>query len=364
MESKRILFISPTLSSGGAERQMVTIASLLKQKGYIIEFLCYAKGNFYEYLLRENNIKVHWMILPNYFKRMVSVRSFIRKGGYDVVISFLETPNFLNNLATLGGRKWKVITGERSAKEINFYSIKGKIFAWFQRYSDVLVCNSENAKYMWLKYYPQYEKKIKVIYNTVTLNLNNSEYIPLYNGKLNIVIAASYQYLKNIIGIVKALGTMTEYEKMRIHIDWYGRKEVVKGDSRVYDEAASLIQNSALQDVISLHDETKEIHDRMQEADIVGLFSSVEGLPNVICEAMYLGKPVIMSKVSDFSILVDETNGFLCEWDKLESIKNTLLQASRLSVDQLIKMGNNSKEKAIKLFSVKNVINKWIDVIN
>ena len=195
-------------------------------------------------------------------------------------------------------------------------------------------------------------------------NLNNSEYIPLYNGKLNIVIAASYQYLKNIIGIVKALGTMTEYEKMRIHIDWYGRKEVVKGDSRVYDEAASLIQNSALQDVISLHDETKEIHDRMQEADIVGLFSSVEGLPNVICEAMYLGKPVIMSKVSDFSILVDETNGFLCEWDKLESIKNTLLQASRLSVDQLIKMGNNSKEKAIKLFSVKNVINKWIDVIN
>ncbi len=359
MNCKRILFLSPSLGSGGAEKQMVTVASLLKDKGYDVEFLCYTEGNFYEHILDAKGIKVHWIIQSNYLKRMVTVRRSIRKGGYYTIVSFLQTPNFLNNFAAVGGRKWKVITGERSAREDFFKSKRGKVFAWFQRYSDAIVCNSENARNMWVKYYPQYENKLKVIYNTVTLQPVSAEYIPKRYGRLHIVVAASYQYLKNPIGVVKALALMSDEEKEKIRIDWYGRKEVVRGDTRAYDEAIELIKQHGLGDVIALHGDTKEIHDRMQEADMIALFSSREGLPNAICEGMTLGKPIIMSKVSDYNVLIDESNGFLCDWDSPVSIKNCLVKASELTIVELKQKGEFSRRKAEKLFSNENVIKAW-----
>lgn len=364
MDCKRILFLSPNLGSGGAERQMVTVASLFKDKGYDVEFLCYTEGDFYEHILKAKGIMVHWIILPNYFKRMMRVRSFIRKGGYDVVVSFLETPCFLNNFAAVGGRKWKIITGERNSKEKHLKSKRGKIFAWFQRYSDAIVCNSENARNMWLKYYPQYENKLKVIYNTVTLQPVSTKYIPKRNGRLHMVVAASYQYLKNPIGVVNALALMSDDERSRIRIDWYGKKEVLSGDTRAYDEAIELIEQHGLGDVIALHGETKQIQDRMNEADVVGLFSSVEGLPNAICEGMSLGKPVIMSKVSDYDVLIDESNGFLCDWDSAESIRDVFIKASSLTIDKLVQMGECSRHKAERLFENASVIDKWINVVN
>ena len=123
---ERILFLSHNIgyNGGGAERQIVTVACLLKEKGYDVEFLCYCRGSFYENILEEHNIKINWLISSSYIGRMLSIRKFIRKNKYDVVISFQETPNFLNCFAAIGGKKWKVITSERSAKEEFFCTQK------------------------------------------------------------------------------------------------------------------------------------------------------------------------------------------------------------------------------------------------
>ena len=359
----RILFLAMNLGSGGAERQMVTVASLLKDRGYDVEFVCYSEGDFYLNLLEERSIPVYWKIEPNYFKRMLSIRHFIRHGKYDAVISFLETPNFLNNFSALGGRTWKVITGERSAQEKTFESVKSKVFCWFQRFSDIIVCNSENAKQMWVKHFPQYGKKLRVIYNTVTLQSITSRYIAKRNNKLHIVVAASYQYLKNPIGLVNALSLMSVEERDKVYIDWYGKKEVLTGDTRAYDEARELIEKNRLESVINLHGNSKEIHDRMNEADVVALFSRVEGLPNVICEGMTIGKPIIMTKISDYRVLVDDSNGFLCDWNQPESIKEVIVAAANQNVQQLIYKGEQSKQKAMELFKKESVLKSWIELL-
>lgn len=43
-----------SLSSGGAERQLVGLAIMLKQKGYEIEVCTYKTSNFYVEVLRSN----------------------------------------------------------------------------------------------------------------------------------------------------------------------------------------------------------------------------------------------------------------------------------------------------------------------
>ncbi len=360
---KKILFLAMGLGSGGAERQMVTIARLLKEKGYDITFLCYSQEDFYAHLLEKEKIPIVWKVENNYLKRIIKVRKHIRKGSYDVVISFLETPNFLNNFSAIGGKSWKVITGERSAKESTFHSRRGKIFAWFQRYSDAIVCNSNNAKQMWENYYPQYKNKLTTIYNTVTLPEITSEYIPRKDGKTHIIVAASYQYLKNPIGLIKALALLNNEERDKIKVNWYGRIEVTKGDTKAYEEAKDLITQYDLLNVINLHEENKNIANKMNKADIVALFSSVEGLPNTICEGMIIGKPIIMTKVSDYQVLVDETNGFICDWDNIESIKYVLSSIINISNKEMLEMGICSKFKADFIFSEKIIFYKWIDIL-
>src|SRR5690606_17385396 len=107
----------------------------------------------------------------------------------------------------------------------------------------------------------------------------------------------------------------------RFEINWYGRIEVVQGDRRAYKESVLLIREHNLDRTIFLNEATKEVADKMNEADVVALFSELEGLPNVICEGMMIGKPIIMTRVSDSDTLIDRTNGILCDWENPKDIK-------------------------------------------
>ena len=360
----KVLCVIPSLGSGGAERQLVSLAVLFKQKGIDVEFLIYHKDFFYKYILDENSIKINLISTNNNFDRVLKVRKFIRDSKSDAVISFLETPSFLACISTVGGKKWKLITTELSSKKSTFESLKGKLFCYFRRYSDLIVCNSYNSMTMWENYHPDYFDKLKVIYNPVILPVITSTYVPKKNNRLNLLVAASYQYLKNPICLIEALSLLDEDIRKKVIVNWYGRKEITAGDTKAYDEAMSLIDKYNLHDVIKLNGPTTDIANKMNEADIVGLFSKLEGLPNAICEAMMIGKPIIMSKVSDYINLVDEENGFLCDWDNPNSIKIALEQAIFLNDKELIKMGLKSKIKADKLFSSEVIVNQWISFLS
>lgn len=359
----KLLLLISSLGSGGAERQLVTMGTLFHEQGLHVEFLVYHEDDFFKHILDEKGIKVNQLCPKNHIDRIIKVRRFIRKSDFDAVISFLEVNNFLASVSAIGGKRWKLITNELSSKMSTFNTPRSKVFNFFQRFSDTLVCNSHNAKLMWEKYYPKYKDKLKVIYNPVLLPIITSEYIPKRDGKLHIIVAASYQYLKNPIGLIKSLLLMNQENRSKIVVNWYGRIEVSKGNTRAYDESVGLIVENNLENVINLNGPTKDIANKMNEADVVALFSELEGLPNAICEGMMIGKPIIMSKVSDYADLVDDTNGVLCDWDNPESIKYALLDAMQWSVDELREKGINSKNKAENLFSSKVIINQWIKLI-
>lgn len=360
----RILCLIDSLGSGGAQRQMVSLLKMLKTRGYNVELLCYHKEEFFADELMECEIPMFWKTGNNGLKRMILIRKFIRNRKYDVVISYLTVPNFLNCFAALGGKNWRVITGERSSEIEVFSTIQGKIFAWFQRYADVIVCNSYNAQNMWATYYPKYKNKLTTIYNKINLSHINTEYIPKKNNKLHVVIAASYDNnRKNPFGLIEALKLLTIQDKDRIVVYWYGEKNVTNGGTKTFDDSLILIKDYGLENIIHLKGPTKDIMNKMNQADMVALVSSVEGLPNTICEGMMLSKPVLMTRVSDYKVLVDESNGFLCDWDNPESIKDALVSAMNKNEEQLIEMGRNSKSKAISLFSEEKIIREWIATI-
>lgn len=361
---KKVVLFTDCLGSGGAQRQVVNIACLLKKAGYDVRVLVYRDVPFYKGILDENQIPLICIETKSNLSRMLSIRRWLRKCGADVVISFLETPCFISCFANIGRKKWKLITTERSAKMSTFTSRKNRIYNWFERFSDVKVGNSQNAMNMWRKYYPQYSDKYSVIYNYVSVpdEYVNAEHQFCSDGKVHIVVAASYQELKNPIRVIEAINMLDDDLKKRLVLDWYGNIEATKNNTEVYDKSVELVHTYRLEECVHLNRDTNEIYRHMSKSDAVALFSTVEGLPNAICEAMIMGKPIIMSKVSDYDVLVDG-NGFLCDpWD-VNSIKCAIKKILISSEAQRKEMGEESQKKAECLFSVSEIQKKWARLI-
>lgn len=359
---RRVLFVAQSLGSGGAERRMVNIAIELKKQNFDPEIICLKEGSFYLSKLEESNIKVIWFTKRNYLVRIITAIKYIRNGNFDIVVSFLETPNIINCLAAIKEKKWKTIIGEASAfyeihKILGWkYVLRGKIIGLLARYCDIIVCNSNHAAHLWTDKYPRYSKKIRTIYNPVVLPEIGSNYIPKKDGIVHVIVAASYQHLKNPVKMAEALAMIED--KSRIRIDWYGRK------AEAYTETNKIIHRHSMEACMVLHDQTKDIANLMMGSDVVALISQVEGLPNAICEGMMMGKPILMSKISDYSTMVDERNGVICDTTDVLLIKKALEDISNLSVGQLKIMGTKSKERALKLFSPDIIFSEWIALLS
>lgn len=360
---KKILFISPSLAQGGAERQIVNVALKLQARGYNVEFLCYSNGNFYEDLLLKSGVPVKW-ILHNYMRRLIACTWYIHERKYDALVSFMPTPSFIACFAAMICKRWRVITGERSSIIRQPKTALEKFSIWLRHYSDAIVCNSDNARKMWAGLFPQYGGKLKTVYNTVEQREITAIYKPKVDDKLHICIAATVYAAKNPVGLINAFVLMSKQERNSIVIDWYGKEEAETGKREVFDETCRLIKEHGLEESIILHPATKEIGNRMMEADCVALFSKYEGLPNAICEGMTLGKPIIMTRVSDYAVLVEEgKSGYLCDWDNPNSIKEALLKMACEGPERLREMGCYSQNKAKELFSEEQVIDQWQKLI-
>lgn len=365
---KKILFLGG-LTAGGAEHQMVVIAKLLKQEGYDVTYFCADNSAFFQKQLEDVNIpiirihenKIASMLKLNVPRTTMLLYGILKKGHFDTVISFLSFWNYENCLfAKRNKTKHKAITGLRNNRDSVFLTRKYKRYVKFEKYSDIKVCNSDNAKRVFAKYFPEHANKLTTIYNIVDLPEIQSKYTIKKDGKVHIIIPASYREVKNPMGLLRALALMDAGERNRLQIDWYGN---IKGGQSCYEQMALFIKENGLESVIILYDATTDIVNKINKADMVGLFSSSEGLPNSICEGMMLGKPIVMTRVSDFDVLVDQTNGFLCDWDNPKSIKEALLSVSKLSENDLLEMGQCSKDKAESLFSKSAILEQWKKII-
>jgi len=358
----RILCVIDDLGSGGAQRQLVNLALGFKERGHEVSFLVYHPADFFYENLIKNDIKVFRIICPNYIKRFIKMRRFIRKGKFDAVLSFLEAANFICELAGLPWRKWMLIVGERSANPAILKSFKLRFYRWLHFFADYLVANSyENLK-MVRKVNPLLSsKKCKVIYNIVDFEKwkPDDKYTLRKDGKFRLVVAASHQYLKNLIGLIKAVQLLSEKEKEQLVVEWYGDKINENYFDNSYPEAIELINKLKLQLNFNFHSATHDLPLIVKSADAVGLFSFYEGLPNIVCEAMVAGKPVIASNVSDIKILI-KNDQFICDPGNPESIKSVISYLLSCNKHELNEICNQNKILGYSLFNKEKNVSKYL----
>lgn len=362
----KILFFIDELGSGGAQRQMVNLALEFVKLGYDITFLTYRKSDFYEKVLKEQNIHIiNISEEGGYLNRLLTCRRIIRKGNYDSVLAFLEGPCFIAEVASFPFRKWKLVVGERSANPTMLTSIKQKLYRILHFKADYVVANSQCNINMLLRINPFLRKEnCKVIYNLYDISnfAVNKQFEYKMEGKTQLVIPSNLRYWKNLDGLIEGVNLLSKEDKVRLQVNWYGHEFEID-DSK--QKGILKIEKYNLKDVFAFHPPTKEILPIMSNSDAVGLFSHFEGLSNTICEAMALGKPIITTKVSDNEIFIkDRETGFLCDSKDYNSIAIALSDLINCDTYELSEMGMKNREIFEKLFDRDNILMSYLKLLS
>lgn len=354
----KILVFSNNLQPGGAERQLVYLVQALLPK-HEVHFLVYDKKGVFIDVLDQLGVTIHTFHRKSIWKSSRELRKLIHRESFDIVVSYLPECNMISVLAGLPFRSWRIITGARSA---NPKYVTDPKLRWYYRIhllSDAVVSNSDTNKRdilkvnKWMK-----SDKINVVYNTLSLIDCHSQYIPFKDGKINIAVAANYRSVKNLEGALRALSAMSLQQREQFHIDWYG----LEIDSTLTD-GRKFISDNHLEGVIALHPSTNHVLDVYNEADVVGLFSHFEGLPNSLCEALLLGKMIICTPVSDMPMLLKDTGNIVCSSDSSFDIQGGLTSLIDMPKEEIINVGNGNKKTFSPLFDKNALVKQLLKVI-
>lgn len=355
---KNILLLIDHLGSGGAQRQLVGLATLLKQNGYNVNVITYYNIPFYKSFLDDNNIP-HKVLnnAESKFFRIFKVNNAIRKYNPDVLISYLDTPSIIACICKLLGGKWKLIVSDRNTSQS--YSIRQRIKLYFFKFADYIIPNSNSQKEFIIKNCPQLKNKTHVITNF----LDTSFFSPLQvSNKRNIIptilSVGRMAPQKNIpryaeaLCIAKSKGTIFKAK-------WYG-----KLNNDIIAECKKISKQYGYENILEFHDAEKNILPIYQSNDIFCLPSLYEGYPNVLCEAMSCGMPILCSRICDNPLIVEESkNGFMFDPQNIQDISSTIINILNLSTQTLDKMGDYSRKLSIEKFSSDIFIKKYLQLI-
>jgi glycosyltransferase involved in cell wall biosynthesis len=104
--------------------------------------------------------------------------------------------------------------------------------------------------------------------------------------------------------------------------------------------------------------------DFLHLADCVVLPSYREGTPRSLLEAASVAKPIITTDAVGCREVVDHgINGYLCEPRSVEDLKAKMEQMLLLSEAERLQMGLKGREKIVKHFDEKIVIDRYVEVI-
>lgn len=320
----KILLVTEGLGSGGAERQLVGLATTLKKIGYDVFVLTYYKKDFYKSVLDDNNIpnEVYGAALNKYF-RFITLTRRINSYNPTIIISFLPGSNVALGLAKiLGLLKSKLVLSERSFTLK--WTYKTKLYYSLYWKADAIITNSKAEADNIKNVFPNYTHKIGYIHNFV--DFEKFKPLPyIRNDTFKIISVGRIREGKNLKGLILALSALKK-EGCNIEIDWYGNDY----NDDFSTSVKSLITKECVSDVFRLKEPVKNIQDYYPKYDVFCLPSFFEGYPNVIVEAMSCQLPVICSNVCENPVIVENNvNGFLFDPYNIDeiiaSIKDVLI---------------------------------------
>ena len=312
----RVLCVIDHFGSGGAQRQLVELACGLAERGHAVQaFVYYPQFDFFRARLDARAVPVQGVRKGRGFSPAVllALARLLRRERFDAVVSYLDRPNTYTELAhALTGSRATLIVSERSSHRHD----RHRALAWSKRLlharAHAVVANNHTHA-DWLQRHRWLRGKVHCIYNGIDLSaFDATPNAPALHG-LRLLAVGRVGPEKNVLALIDALAEHQRRHGWVPQLSWAGRRDE-NGDARAYLAAvdAALVREPAVARAWHWLGERSDVPALLATHHALVHASFYEGLPNVVCEALAAGRPVLVSAVCDHPRLVaDGERGFL-----------------------------------------------------
>jgi glycosyltransferase involved in cell wall biosynthesis len=221
----KILCVIDHFGSGGAQRQLVTLAIQLASLGHEVHFFIYYPGyDFFRDEVQQAGIRVYEC--PKRRKGfslavLKDLRNLIIDNKYDIALAFLDTPSIYLLLAGIA-TKTKLIVSDRSSY-IKNNSIGLKFKRQLYRLADNIVANSFTQHNWLVNCAYMLSNKVITIYNGYDTKIFfYAPLVPDTKKSLSWVCVGRISPVKNLVALIEGLDIFYRRNNWCPRITWVG----------------------------------------------------------------------------------------------------------------------------------------------
>ena len=357
----KLVFIINIMSAAGAQRQLANLMNYLSTRGWSITLLTFDDGSvpsFYKLdssiqyiplsIMRRQKGLFRSLVMP--LLRPWILREAIRKIKPDVIIPISDLTSILTLVSTFG-LNIPVIVSEMVHPK---FHVMGRFWGGLReliyRCADFVVVQTEEGRSF---FSPEIKRRSKVIPSPVLIpNDFNAKASAIFNTTTKTLIAMGrLSEQKGFDLLLNAFSRVApDFPEWRLNI-W--------GEGDQQAKLESMREELGLIEKVNFPGVTSDSYGEMKKSDLFVLSSRFEGFPNVLCEAMACGLPVISFDCPSGpgSIIRDKFDGILVPPEDVTALA--------VSLKELMRDGELRKSlasKAVEIgerFSVNNVARMW-----
>lgn len=356
---KKIAFLIPSLSTGGAERVVVSLANKFVEKFEVFVIVL----NYTDTVYKVNN-DVHIIYLRD--KYLPSSSSFeaiksnlinlkkifkiVKANQISMLIGFTTSVNVLTIIIAKLLKKPNLIS-ERNNPEVYFPNTFWKnLRSLSYPFTDGLIVQTEFIKGFYERILK--EEKIQIIPNPI--------------DEMMLIEKRDYRDRENIILTV---GRLDANKNQRLLIEAFANlnvfnwKLLIVGDGVLRREYEEMVISLGIASKVEIVGNVNNVQDYYNKAKIFVFTSDSEGFPNALLEAMSFGLPCISTDCPSgpSEIIEDNENGYLIEVNnriQLEHCLTKLMNSSELRSDF-----SNKALKSTSKFKIEEIYKKWENLV-
>lgn len=371
MQKKNILFFT---CFNSRSIQLESIIIFFKKRGHKVILLTICpKGNLH-YSLEKKNISTHEIVINKspkvlyYLKLILFLIKFSKSNNIHFIHSHLQIPNLISSISRFfmkshvlnvrhnsdviqlnGSRKEKIVEKIINILSKNIIAISNKVnyqLAEVEKVNPKKIYQINNG-YDFI----EYEK----------LSLDSNNYLRIrekYNSRFLITSPARLIKTKRHHLTIKAI--------MKLKLKGLDIKLLILGDGPEKDNLINLINKYKLSEFVHLISYKENIADYLKASDVVTLLTESEASNNVIKEAGYFKKTVIVcNEVGDFNDYIENgVNGYLIsKYNPVDELIH-LIENLYFKINLNPPIGENLKSTVLKKFNVESIGEKYLELHN
>lgn len=368
----KVLFLTPSIGSGGAERQLVRLCNYLNKRKIEVTIAALRVGGGYEDSL-ENNIKIDYLnsriikssLLSHLLGRMM-LPGLILRHEPDVIHSNQGLLNIICIKACESIKyKGRVVLGIQNNLTSELEGIpypvrnkwRGAVLNSFKM-ADKIIALSRGVASDLFRHSPELEKRTTVIYNAcVDDNIRNLMQKPITDMKkpnVPVLLACGrLVHQKDYPTLLRAVKIVKQHMPIEV---W------ILGEGPLRKKLERYAESLGIYDNIRFLGFQKNPFKFFAATDVFVLSSVYEGFGNVIVEAMACNLPVISTNCpfGPNEIIQHEWNGILTQPGDYEGMAKWIL---KLLADKTLRitLTDNAKLQLTK-FEAKTVAEQYEEV--